>query len=150
LQDVQRDDGAFIPLWFGDQAAVTKEAPVYGSAVVLEHLRDVNAPPLSPAAQKMLHRTKAFLLASQHPTGGWGSCESERDYVTVTARCVAALQHDPDAQAAIERAWDFLRPFAENPETIPPEPIGLYFAHLWYSEELYAPIFMYGAIFRGR
>ncbi|MCL2640400.1 MAG: hypothetical protein FWD53_06115 [Phycisphaerales bacterium] len=136
LQNVQRTDGAFIPLWFGDQSSATKEAPVYGTAVVLEHLREVN----DPSSQTMLHKAQSFLLASQHPTGSWGG-----GGITVTARCVAALQHIPIAQSAIARAHDFLRPFAEHPETIPPEPIGLYFAHLWYSETLYAPIFMLNA-----
>ena len=97
-----------------------------------------------------MQKTVAFLLAAQHATGGWGGCEELRvallpcgqDYVTVTARCVAALQPYPEAQTAIERARDFLRPCMHNPETIPPEPIGLYFAHLWYSEELYGPVFL--------
>ena len=141
LHKVQRDDGAYIPLWFGDQDAQSKEAPVYGSAVVLEHLQGID----QPAAQEILQKTATFLLAAQHPTGGWGSLESQHDLVTVTARCVTALQPYPEAQDAIERAWEFLRPFAEHPETIPPEPIGLYFAHLWYSEELYGPVFLMSA-----
>jgi len=141
LQSVQRDDGAFIPLWFGDQAAESKEAPVYGSAVVLKHLQGVD----DPDVQEMLQKTMAFLLNTQHPTGGWGNCECAQDYVTVTARCVAALQPYPEAKSAIERARNFLRPYTRNPESIPPEPIGLYFAHLWYSEELYGPIFLLSA-----
>jgi len=142
LQNVQRDDGAFIPLWFGDQKAESKEAPVYGSAVVLEHLQGFD----DPAAQEMLHKTKAFLLAAQHATGGWGSSDSEQDYATVTARCVTALRPYSEAQSAIERARDFLRPYMQHPHTIPPEPIGLYFAHLWYSEELYGPVFLMSAL----
>ena len=130
LKNVQREDGAFIPLWFGNQQSPTKEAPVYGSAVVLEHLAGLDGP--------FLGKTRAFLLAQQHSTGGWGE-------ITVTARAVAALKAYPDAQSAVNRGREFLRPFAENPETIPPEPIGLYFAHLWYSEELYGPIFLSGA-----
>jgi squalene-hopene/tetraprenyl-beta-curcumene cyclase len=172
LHNVQRDDGAFLPLWFGDQEAESKEAPVYGSAVVLEHLgfglqtpgfrkkvsdfrlqegmsNDTpNARNPKSEARSLgpdLQKTVAFLLAAQHATGGWGSCNSERDYVTVTARCVTALQPYPEAQTAVERAKDFLQPFAEHPETIPPEPIGLYFAHLWYSEELYGPVFLMNA-----
>ena len=137
LKSVRREDGAFIPLWFGDQQSPTKEAPIYGSAVVLEHLAGLDEP--------FLEKTKAFLLAQQHSTGGWGSTETPHDDVTVTARVVAALKPYPEAQTAVSRAREFLRPFAENPETIPPEPIGLYFAHLWYSEELYGPIFLLGA-----
>lgn len=130
LKKVQRPDGAFVPLWFGDQQSPTKEAPIYGSAVVLEHLQGV--------AEPFLQKTMEFLLAAQQPAGDWGT-------VTVTARCVGALAPYPEAGSAVRRARDFLRKFAEQPETIPPEPIGLYFAHLWYSEELYAPIFLLNA-----
>ena len=35
---------------------------------------------------------------------------------------------------------------AAHPEALPAEPIGLYFAHLWYSEELYTPIFLAKAV----
>ena len=137
LKSVQREDGAFIPLWFGDQWAVNKEAPVYGSAVVLEHLCGLDEP--------FLEKTKRFLLASQHDSGAWGSAENPHDDVTVTARCVAALAPYADAKSAVKRAWDFLKPFANDPDFIPAEPIGLYFAHLWYSEKLYAPIFLLNA-----
>ena len=34
----------------------------------------------------------------------------------------------------------------QGEENVPAEPIGLYFAHLWYSEELYAPIFLAKAV----
>ncbi|MCL2625165.1 MAG: hypothetical protein FWD31_16010, partial [Planctomycetaceae bacterium] len=157
LHHVQRDDGAFLPLWFGDQDAESKEAPVYGSAVVLEHLQgfglgtsDFRNESGQSSRKPDMQKTVAFLLAAQHPTGGWGSCETERDDVTVTARCVAALKPYPEAQVAIERARNFLQPSIEHPETIPPEPIGLYFAHLWYSEELYGPVFLLSALSRSR
>ncbi len=135
LNKEQRADGSFIPLWFGDQYAKDKSAPVYGSAVVLEHLSGCSA-------VEILERTKDFLLKSQHESGGWGSCDSEQDYVIFTARCVKALIPYKDAESAIVRAKKFLRPYLDNPETIPNEPIGLYFAHLWYDEKLYAPIFL--------
>ncbi len=159
LKNVQRIDGAFIPLWFGDQESATKEAPVYGSAVVLEHLKELDEP--------FLQKTKNFLLSAQHATGGWGSWSPDsggdpsssfnstvsnvkqkndennlRDYIIVTARCISALDSCHEAQSAVERGRAFLKPYLEKPETIPPEPIGLYFAHLWYSEELYGPIFL--------
>ncbi|MDD3119017.1 MAG: prenyltransferase/squalene oxidase repeat-containing protein [Victivallales bacterium] len=136
LQREQRPDGSFIPLWFGDQYAKDKIAPVYGTAVVLEHLYG------GDDAAEMLERAKDFLLKSQHKSGGWGSYDSEHDYVIFTARCVKALQPFEEAKPAITRAMKFLKPYFDRPETIPPEPIGLYFAHLWYDEKFYAPIFL--------
>jgi hypothetical protein len=58
---------------------------------------------------------------------------------------VTALKPYSEAQAAVKRAQEFLQPFFENPETLPAEPIGLYFAYLWYSDKLYGPIFLLNA-----
>jgi len=134
LQKAQRPDGAFLPLWFGDQCAADKSAPIYGSAVVLEHLAGEPLP--------FLDRARSYLLSHQHASGGWGSADSETDYICFTARCISALASFPDARPAIQRAARFIAPYVRHPENIPLEPIGLYFAHLWYSETLYAPIFL--------
>ena len=138
LRDVQRPDGAFLPLWFGDQRADDWGAPIYGSAVVLEHLAGEPLP--------FLARTRQYLLARQHASGGWGSADSETDYLCFTARCIAALAPYPEAKPALQRAAQFIAPYRQHPETLPSEPIGLYFAHLWYSETLYAPIFLLKAL----
>ncbi len=140
LKSTQRKDGSFVPLWFGDQSASDKESPVYGSAVVLEHLGELDEP--------FLEKTKNFLLACQHESGGWSGWKGGPDYVTVTARCVTALAPFPEAAQGVGRALNYLRPYAERPESAPAEPIGLYFAHLWYSEELYPLIFLLNAFER--
>lgn len=137
LEKAQSTDGSFVPLWFGDQLETDKTAPVYGSAVVLEHLSGDEAGPV-------MARVKDFLLSCQHQSGGWGSCVAGHDYVIFTARCVSALRKFEDAKSAVRRAREFLRPYLENSALIPHEPVGLYFAHLWYDEELYASIFLAG------
>ncbi len=121
LRRVQRPDGSFVPLWFGDQTNPAKEAPAYGSAVVLSHLDGTDLP--------FLEKTRDYLRSVRGADGLWGT-------VCVSARCAAALKLD----------GAFLKPFAERPGSLPAEPIGLYFAHLWYSEELYAPIFLAKAV----
>ena len=121
LRRVQRPDGSFVPLWFGDQTNPAKEAPAYGSAVVLSHLDGADLP--------FLEKTRDYLRSVRGADGLWGT-------VCVSARCAAALKLD----------GAFLKPFAERPGSLPAEPIGLYFAHLWYSEELYAPIFLAKAV----
>ena len=138
LETTQNPDGSFTPLWFGDQLAADKTAPVYGSAVVLEHLVGIDKP--------FLRKTLEYLLKMQHETGGWGGTDGKTDYVIVTARCVAALKPYPEAAKAVAHGLEFLRPYAAAPQTAPLEPIGLYFAHLWYSEKLYAPIFLAKAV----
>lgn len=137
LDDAQASDGSFTPLWFGDQLAANKCAPVYGSAVVLEYLSGAQA-------STLIERTKNYLLLQQHRSGGWGSWDSEHDYVIFTARCVQALKPFSDSQSAVLRAKKYLQPYIENPDSVPDEPVGLYFAHLWYHEKLYAPIFLAG------
>lgn len=121
LQNIQREDGSFVPLWFGDQTNPNREAPAYGSAVVLSHLSGERLP--------FLEKTRAYLESVRGKDGLWGT-------VCVSARCAVALDLD----------GDFLKTYAECPETLPLEPIGLYFAHLWYSEELYAPTFLAKAV----
>ncbi len=121
LQRVQRPDGSFVPLWFGDQTNPSKEAPEYGSAVVLSHLNGEDLP--------FLEKTRAYLRSVRGPDGMWKT-------VCVSARCAVALNLD----------GAFLKPYADHPESLPLEPIGLYFAHLWYSEELYASVFLAKAV----
>ncbi|MDD4097241.1 MAG: prenyltransferase/squalene oxidase repeat-containing protein [Lentisphaeria bacterium] len=136
----QRADGAFLPLWFGDQLAPDGLAPVYGTAVVLENLCGL-ATPWSAKARD-------YLLAAQLPSGAWGA--DDRPGATprfiFTARAIAALAtgHDTgaDTRQAIQRGLDFLRTAPENLDDLPPEPVGLYFSQLWYSEQLYPRIFI--------
>ncbi|MFG0247898.1 MAG: prenyltransferase/squalene oxidase repeat-containing protein [Phycisphaeraceae bacterium JB051] len=137
LKRTQAADGSFTPLWFGDQWASDKRAPVYGSAVVLEHLS-------GDQASDIIERAKQYLISKQHQSGGWGSWDNDHDYVIFTARCVSALKPFEDTHDAVTRGMTFLKPYLEHPESIPDEPIGLYFAHLWYDEKQYAPIFLAG------
>jgi len=135
LEQNQQPDGSFLPLWFGDQTAPGGLAPVYGTALVLEHLAGSEASFLAAAVR--------YLLLHQHASGGWGNpAENGRDYVFFTARCIRALQPYHEANAAVIRAQAYLQPFRDHPEAIPPEPVGLYFAQLWYSEKLYPAIFL--------
>lgn len=135
LEQNQQPDGSFLPLWFGDQTAPDGLAPVYGTALVLEHLADSGAPFLAAAVR--------YLLQHQHTSGGWGNpAEDGQDYVFFTTRCIRALQPYHEANAAIIRAQAYLQPFREHPESIPLEPVGLYFSQLWYSEKLYPAIFL--------
>ena len=88
---------------------------------MLSHLDGADLP--------FLEKTRAYLRSVRGADGLWGT-------VCVSASCAAALKLD----------GAFLKPFAAHPETLPAEPIGLYFAHLWYSEELYASIFLAKAV----
>ena len=115
----QQSDGAWIPLWFGNPWTADQTNPVYGTARVLE------CGALLPAAA--LRRGEQFLYKRQQEDGSFGTIEE-------TALAVAALGDERGARWLAERA-DFA-----------PSPIGLYFAKLWYSEELYPLVFTVGAL----
>jgi squalene-hopene/tetraprenyl-beta-curcumene cyclase len=143
MKKTQADDGSWTPLWFGDQDAQDERSPVYGTAVAVEQLS------LSrhPAAAEISSKGKNYLLSAQNADGGWGGADGLPSKVTLTARTLSALAVSPQVDGeAIERGVAFLyRRFRENTLTRA-EPIGLYFARLWYSEELYNITFTLSAL----
>jgi squalene-hopene/tetraprenyl-beta-curcumene cyclase len=116
----QRDDGSWIPLWFGDPWRTDQTNPVYGTARVLQ------CGDLLPAEAR--RRGEQFLYATQHKDGSFGTIED-------TALAVAVLDDDERGTRWLEAQADFA-----------PSPIGLYFAKLWYSEKLYPLIFTAAAL----
>lgn len=139
LQSNQHANGSWLPLWFGDQEAEEGHNPVYGTAVVLEHLWQI------PETQPLKGTAICYLLSAQNPDGGWGGAANAPSKLTLTAKAVAALSGYSEAETAVERGLSFLLDAIEN-EPLPREPIGLYFAKLWYSEALYAPVFILNAL----
>ena len=133
-------EGCFYPLWFGDQAAPDLRAPIYGAAAALEHLAG------AAEAADFTPRAARYLLDAQNPDGGWGGAPGVRSGWIMTARATRALRDCamPGAQAARAGGLDFLRRNGAMARI--PEPVGLYFANLWYSEALYNDIFAAAAV----
>lgn len=130
----QAEDGSWTPLWFGDQDAGDERSPVYGTATAVEYLSHSK----NPAVRPLIERGAKYLLGVQNEDGGWGGALGVESKVTLTARAVGALAsvQKPDIEA-IGRGFDFLYRAWQAEELYRPEPIGLYFARLWYSEQLY-------------
>ena len=143
LSASQRADGAFVPLWFGNQLAPGEENPVFGTARVLKGLLAVKGngwSTASPIADGALR----YLLRAQGADGGWGGAPRITPSIEETAVAVAALARcgdDAEAIRACERGRAWLEHATDGYRTFPPSPVGLYFARLWYSEDLY-PILM--------
>jgi squalene-hopene/tetraprenyl-beta-curcumene cyclase len=152
LNGIQRSDGAFVPLWFGNQHAPQEDNPVFGTARVLAGLAplavsgDVNARPI-------VDRAVTWLLSAQNDDGGWGGAPGvpstlEESGVAISglAAAVRSGRCGDAGRAAVERGAAWLATATDGGRVFPASPLGLYFARLWYSEQLYPLIFAAGAL----
>ena len=137
LASMQRDDGAWLPLWFGNEEAPDQANPTYGTARVLIGLSQVCAeiPP------EMIARGAKWLASAQNEDGGWGGDRSISSSIEETALAVDALLCTGDITPPIEAGAAWLAEHTDGGRTFTPSAIGLYFAKLWYYEELYPRIF---------
>ena len=137
LETHQAEDGSWTPLWFGDQDSDDEASPVYGTATALDYLAQLSF------SSTMTQSGIEFLLQSQNEDGGWGGKKGVESKATLTGKALSALAGNADTpKAAMERAVDYLLKRYEEGTLLKNEPIGLYFARLWYSEELYPLIFV--------
>ncbi|MBI3271956.1 MAG: squalene--hopene cyclase [Planctomycetes bacterium] len=152
LVETQRADGAWIPLWFGNQRAPGQANPVYGTARVLKcaALAPARAE-LRVAWRRSIERAVAWLVAAQGAEGGFGGAPGVPSSIEETALAVDALAGLPENAAACEAAARGARWLVERTAegtVFPSTPIGLYFAGLWYSEALYPLVFTVSALGR--
>jgi len=146
LARTQRANGSWLPLWFGNQAAPGQTNPVLGTSRVLRALESLDHG--GPAAARGVQ----YLLHAQNTDGGWGGAADS---------CTASSAEETAAAAAALAPWtqmpavreSLLRGVRYLVDRVPglgerPAPIGLYFAHLWYSEPLYSLIWTLDALGR--
>jgi squalene-hopene/tetraprenyl-beta-curcumene cyclase len=145
LARTQRSDGSWIPLWFGNEDAPDEDNPVYGTARVVLALNGslVSA---DSRVQSCRRRAVRWLLDVQNDDGGWGGSGGVSPSVEETGIVLSALGHltssvgDERVARAIESGARWLCDATSGGVRLP-APIGLYFARLWYDEELYPLIF---------
>jgi squalene-hopene/tetraprenyl-beta-curcumene cyclase len=150
----QRSDGAWLPLWFGHQKSPDDENPLYGTSAVLSCLATVQRAG-GGDVNRLIQRGVHWLLAWQHPDGGWSGARGAESSVEETGLATAALAElcnlQPLAlslQPSLERGLLWLIERVENERLREPSPIGFYFARLWYYEKLYPAIFATAALTR--
>jgi squalene-hopene/tetraprenyl-beta-curcumene cyclase len=144
LEQQQRPDGSWVPLWFGNQFAPNDENPTYGTARVLAAYRDLGKMNAEPA-----RRGVAWLLGAQNADGGWGGVAGVPPSIEETALAVdVLLDVGPEAEAAVNKGLAWLIEQVEAGGLREPAPIGFYFAKLWYYEKLYPIIFSVAALGR--
>ncbi|WP_417731977.1 prenyltransferase/squalene oxidase repeat-containing protein [Rosistilla oblonga] len=163
LQKTQRDDGSWLPLWFGNHDLPDDENPYYGTARVLLAYQE-----LGRSETSACRRGWDFLVKAQNPDGGWGGGASVGDWlrrhglpdrnaetgqlisssVEETAVVVEALSGSgyPPHRATIIEGVRFLCDAVDAGRCEHPWPIGFYFAKLWYHEQLYPLVFTTAAL----
>ncbi len=150
----QRDDGSWLPLWFGNQEHTQQLNPVYGTSRVLRAASVAG----DEGWRRALARGLGWLLSVQNEDGGFGGGAELPSSVEETALALEALVDSVSAglgskeelRSSVERAASFLVKSTAEGTRFDSRPIGLYFARLWYSERLYPLIFSVSALERAR
>ena len=150
LAGAQRADGAFLPLWFGNEDAPGQRNPTYGTARATIALCS-EALSGAPDAREMLAGGVGWLRSAQGVDGGWGgdagvSPGIEETAVATDALARASAAGVAEAEPAAERGTAWLVEATDAGRRFPASPIGLYFASLWYSEKLYPIVFTVSAL----
>ena len=156
LRQIQRPDGAWAPLWFGNEHVRGMINPAYGTARTLSHLARLQPRELA-AMQDPCHRALQWLLAAQKISGAWGGDAKAPATIEETALALDALaghaltgSYPNDLRGSIQKALtqgaQALIALVSQHDTLPSSPIGLYFARLWYHEKLYPLIFSLAAL----
>jgi squalene-hopene/tetraprenyl-beta-curcumene cyclase len=153
LRATQAVDGSWTPLWFGNETAADDANPTYGTARVITALAGASMPGGGIAAgtvAEIVNKGSRWLLATQCHDGGWGgaagvppsteeTCHAVHALAAVarSATSVPAASSPGELKEAVARGMAWLARTTDTGRTIEPTPIGLYFAKLWYWEQLY-------------
>jgi squalene-hopene/tetraprenyl-beta-curcumene cyclase len=154
----QKQDGSWIPLWFGNQFEPRQLNPTYGTTKVLIALNGL-MPDFDSACVPMIQKGVEWLLAMQNADNGWGKGDIGISSIEETALAVDALSSVVKASqqnqidlpidkinSALSQAAAWLIRETEKGTKMSPSPIGLYFARLWYFEKMYPMIFTLSAL----
>lgn len=173
LERQQRPDGSWIPLWFGNQDRAEEDNPIYGTGRVLLCYGQCGR-----TESAAFQRGKEFLLKCQNDDGGWGGgttisyeIESEsgkphvhaspessrsgnliRSTLEETAVALEGIMFHSgtmDPPDPIIRGLNCINTAIEGGHHSISQPIGFYFARLWYHEQMYPLVFPLSALKRG-
>jgi len=147
LRGNQRDDGAWAPLWFGNQHAADEVNLTYGTSRVLLATQEIRADRWAESVGKAV----GWFCRAQNPDGGWGGAPGTPSSIEETALAVEALATVSACGAAVPddvlpRGISWLIEHTAHGTRFDPTPIGFYFAKLWYFEKLYPLIFTVAAL----
>jgi squalene cyclase len=140
LKKQQQENGAWIPLWFGNQQEKDYQNPVYGTARVLAYLKDAllivhDDLAFQEEIAALIPSAENYLLSVQNNDGSWGGAKNSTGSIEETALSVTAL-NGSNQQQSCKNALKWLDETFKT-KGLKPAPIGLYFASLWYHEKMY-------------
>ena len=143
LRAHQSADGAWSPLWFGNEACADERNLTYGTSRVVAALTELAKQKADDRLSIMIRRGVEWLKHAQNPDGSWGGGVRTRGSVEETSLALQALLAAGGAGSEeVTRGFNYLR---RTTGDAVPSPIGFYFAKLWYFEKLYPLIFQVGA-----
>ncbi|HLN73024.1 MAG TPA: prenyltransferase/squalene oxidase repeat-containing protein [Prolixibacteraceae bacterium] len=139
LKKHQHASGYWLPLWFGNQHTKSHVNPVYGTARVLSYLNEtlntVLGNEYEVILKLMINQGCQYLMAAQNDDGSWGGAKAIKGSIEETSLAITALiVNGHNGECALGLQW--LNERITSQGTVA-SPIGLYFASLWYDEELY-------------
>lgn len=144
LKAVQTAEQAWIPLWFGNEHTPDENNPVYGTAQVINHLS--GSPQLARQARELIASGLAYLRSAQKPDGSFGGDRHAPSSIEETAVALRALLQNPASGIQpLASSIQWLLTATHHGTQFPPAPIGLYFARLWYHEQLYPVVWSLAA-----
>lgn len=150
LRKHQADDGSWNPLWFGNQATIDQKNPVYGTSKVVIYLEDALLNKcvhgsIKEQLEAMIRSGQRYLVSRQNNDGSWSGQLHIPGTIEETSLAVSALVNFN--KEACQRGLEWLN---KESQTFPlkANPIGLYFAAIWYDEKLYPLIYHIEALRR--
>jgi squalene-hopene/tetraprenyl-beta-curcumene cyclase len=139
LEKRQDKTGFWLPLWFGNQHTADHTNPVYGTARVIAYLNEtlhtILGKEYEVILKLMIDRGCDYLEAIQNKDGSWGGAENMPGSIEETSLTVTALIRN-GFQEECTSGMNWLAEKTKS-DGLVASPIGLYFASLWYDEEMY-------------
>lgn len=159
LEKHQNKNGSWLPLWFGNQDRDEEDNPIYGTSRVLLCYSQCDR-----VGSPVFQRGLAFLLENQNADGGWGggknsfypgsdptlgSVTSTIEETSVALEGIMSSGGTKDCADSIMRGVNWLCDAIQRDHHRVSQPIGFYFARLWYHEKMYPLVFSLGALNKG-
>lgn len=145
LKSSQQENGAWLPLWFGNEDDLQHQNPVYGTSIVLYSLAELEFLGF-PGFAEVRKKGIDFLRSAQNQDGGWGGNVSLISTVEETSLAIRALAASENVEEALVGVDWLQKNMPQNLSEIKATPIGLYFASLWYFEDMYPLVFASSAL----